>query len=305
MGRDVRVAALQLGPIVDEPEKSVEKALRWLDKAAAAKVQLAVFPEFYYPDYSLLLGLKGLGDNAYDGQLKRLKSSAETIPGPVSDRIAKKAKEHGMHVVFCMLEKDEKRDVFYSASVLLSSRGRVLNVHRKTVLSPGLETPLLDAGNEFNISKTEIGAIGQLICADASCPESARILAIKGAEIICLSVGFFYETRGGREVKVRYLEECHGSRSRAIDNSAFLVTSNLAGWLRSFEFFGKSRIVGPMGDVLAQGGEGADREMIVTADINLDETSAENQLVFRMIDRRRPEIYGEIVQLDRGARQSG
>lgn len=295
MARNVRVAAVQIGSIVNEPAKTMDKALSWLDKAAAAGVRLAVFPEFYYPDYSLLLGLKGLTGKDYKEQLAKLKSLAEPIPGCTSELVAKKAKEHGMYVVFTMLEKVEKSNSLGSASILLSPQGDVLNVHRKTVLTPELETPILTPGDEFNVSETELGSIGQLICADAACPESARILAIKGAEIVCLSAGFFYDAKGGREVKVRYLEECHGSKSRAIDNSIFLVTANLAGWLRSFEFFGKGRIVGPMGDILAQGGEGVDREMLVVADIDLDETSPENQLVFRMIDRRRPEIYGEIV----------
>ena len=287
---------MQIGPIVDEPSKTVDKALKWLDKAATAGVKLAVFPEFYYPDYSLLLGLKGLAGKAYEAQLATLKSLAEPIPGPTSDRVASKAKKHGMHVVFTMLERIEKTDGLYSASVLLSSRGEVLNIHRKTILTQELETPILTPGDAFDVSETELGLIGQLVCADSSCPESARILAVKGADIICLSVGFFYDVRGGREVKVHYLEACHGSRSRALDNSVFLITANLVGWLRSFEFFGRSRILGPMGDILAQGAEGADREMLVVADLDLEEISPEKQVVFRMIDRRRPEIYGKICE---------
>lgn len=296
MARHVRVAAVQIGPTMDEPSKNVDKALRWLDRAASAGVQLAVFPEFYYPDYSLLLGLKGLTGKAYEQRLAILKSLAEPIPGPSCQRVAEKAKEHGMHVVFTMLEKSQKGDSLHSASVLLDSQGDVLNIHRKSILTPQLETPILTAGDEFNVSETELGRIGQLICADSSCPESARVLAIKGAEIVCLSVGFFYEIKGGREVKVHYLEACHGSRSRALDNSIFLITSNLAGWLGTFEFFGKSRILGPMGDILAQGEEGAAREMLVVADLDLEELSPEKQVVFRMIDRRRPETYGEICK---------
>jgi len=296
MARHVRVAAVQIGPTLDEPSKNVDKALLWLDKAASAGVQLAVFPEFYYPPYSLLLGLSGLTGKVYDQRLNRLRSLAEPISGPTCQRVAEKAKEHGMHVVFTMLEKGQKGDSIYSASVLLNAQGDVMNVHRKTILTPELETPILTAGDAFKVSETELGRIGQLICADSSCPESARVLAIKGAEIICLSVGFFYDVKGGREVKVNYLEACHGSRSRALDNSIFLITSNLAGWLGTFEFFGKSRILGPMGDILAQGGEGADREMLVVADLDLEELSPEKQIVFRMIDRRRPETYGEICK---------
>ena len=296
MPRTIRAAAMQIGSIVDEPSQTLDKALQWLDRAAAAGVKLAVFPEFYYPDYSLLLGLPRFTGRKYEAQLKRLKLLAEPIPGPTSDRVARKAKEHGMHVVFTMLERVEETDRLYSASVLLSSQGEVLNIHRKTILSPELETPILTPGDSFNVSETELGLIGQLVCADSSCPESARILAIKGAEIICLSVGFFYDVRGGREVKLHYLEACHGSRSRALDNSIFLVTANLAGWLRSYEFFGRSRILGPMGDILAQGAEGADREMLVVADLDLEELSPEKQVVFRMIDRRRPEIYGKICE---------
>jgi predicted amidohydrolase len=297
----MKVAAIQTGPIEGEPERTLERACEWLDQAAAEGVRLAVFPESYYPGSHLLkLGKKN--PEKYDEYFARYRALAETIPGATSRRIAEKAREHWMHVVFTMLELGTGGRL-HNASVLFDHLGQVLNVHRKTILTPNVETPEFSPGNEFNVTHTTIGNIGQLICADSSCPESSRILAIKGAQILCLSMGGFRVEVNGREVMGSVMDLCHASRTRAVDNSLFLVVANLSCKIGTFEYFGKSRILNYLGEILAMGSEGIHKEELVTAEIDPDELA---RLPLKLMSRRRPEIYQEILLTnEEAARISG
>jgi predicted amidohydrolase len=288
----VKVAAIQTAPIPAQPEKTVERALHWLDRAGAEGVKLAVFPEMYYPGYYLFKMAK-IQRERYDELMGKFNSLAEPIPGETSRRIGEKAKQHAMHVVFTMLEKDENNN-FHNASVLLSSQGELLNIHRKAILTPDVETPEIRPGNQFNVTQTELGNIGQLICADSCGPESSRILAIKGAQIICLSMGGFRVMWKGRDMMGPVIMDlCHASRTRAVDNSLFLIVANLSCQIGGYEYIGKSRVINYLGDILAMGAEGPDKEELVVAEIDVEELAA---IPLKMIARRRPEIYGEILQ---------
>lgn len=292
----INVAAIQSGPVEGDPGKTVQHALDWLDQAQARDVRLAVFPEIYYPGYGVLLAAKAQPDR-YEEHMAEARRLAEPVPGPTVDRISAKARQHGMHVVFTLLEKGQQ-GALHNASVLISPRGDILNVHRKTILTPGVETPELTAGCELRVTRTEIGAIGQLICADSSCPETSRILAIKGAQILCLSMGGFRVRWKERELMDLLIEHSHCSRTRAVDNSVFLVMANLTCTASGFEFFGKSRIIDFYGDVLAAASEGTDREELLVAGIDVDELSA---LPMKLISRRRPEMYQEILLTNEAA----
>ncbi|RJP68705.1 MAG: carbon-nitrogen hydrolase family protein [Candidatus Abyssobacteria bacterium SURF_17] len=286
----MKVAAFQTGPIEGAPEQTVQRALQLLDRAGEQKVKLAVFPESYYPGSHLLKLAKNNPDR-YDALFSQFKALAEPVPGPTSSRISDKAREHGMHVVFTMAELGPNGRL-YNASVLIDHQGQVLNVHRKTILTPTVETPEFTPGNEFNVTDTSIGNIGQLICADSSCPESSRILAIKGAQIVCLSMGGFRVEVNGRDMMGAVMDLCHASKTRAVDNSIFLIVANLSCRIGAFEYFGKSRIINYLGEVLAMGSEGPDREELVIAEIDVDDLA---MLPLRMMSRRRPEIYKEIL----------
>jgi predicted amidohydrolase len=68
----------------------------------------------------------------------------------------------------------------------------------------------------------------------------------------------------------------------------------MAGQSGDLEFFGMSRIIDPQGIVLAQGEEGGEHQQLVIADIDLDLDRGD--LPFRLIDRRRPDLYEEILK---------
>ncbi len=291
-----KAAAVQTGPIEGDPEGTLQRSLDWLDKAGARDVKLAVFPELCYPGYNPLLAAKAQPER-YEELIQVLKSLGEPIPGPATDRLSRKAQKFGMHIVFGLMESGEGGKL-HNSSVLIGAKGDILSVHRKTILTPGIETPELTPGDELKVTETELGVIGQLICADCSCPETSRILAIKGAQILCLCMGGFRVRWKERELMGPVMEYSHASRTRAVDNSIFLVMANQTCTASGFEFIGKSRIINYYGDLLATGSEGTENEELLVAEIDPDELA---ELPLKLISRRRPEIYGEILLPNREA----
>jgi predicted amidohydrolase len=286
----LRVAAIQTCPIEGDREATYQKAETLLDDAAAKGVQLAVLPEGFFHGYSAVTDAKKHGDAA---ELERVLTSFESIPGPTTERMAAKAREHGMVIAFGMLVNGENGEKPSNASVLIDSTGEIVNVHRKVHLTPVIEAPDFKPGNDFAVSDTTIGCIGNMVCADFSLPETTRILAIRGAQIVCGSLAAFYGDNPERRLGVlqMYLNS-HASPSRAIDNSLYLVMANMCGWNAGYEFFGRSRIIAPSGEILAEGDEGSDKEQIVVADIELGSVG---ELQFRLIERRRPDLYEAIL----------
>ncbi len=286
----IRVAAVQTCPVEGDVDATLERADRLIDEAAAAGAQLVVLPEGYFYGYAAVAGAKQAGD---DDELQRVLTSFESIPGPTTERMAEKAREHGIVLVFGMLVNGENGAKPSNVSVLMDRDGSIVNVHRKVHLTPVLEAPDFQPGDDFAVAETALGPMGNMVCADFSLPETTRILAIRGARIVCGSLAAFYadspERRHG--VLQMYLNS-HTSPARAIDNSIYLVMANMCGWNAGFEFFGRSRIIAPDGTVLAEGGEGSDQEGIVVADLDVDATDA---LPFRLIERRRPDLYEALL----------
>lgn len=287
----VRVAAVQIGPIEGDPEATVAKAEHWLDKAGEAGVQLAVFPEGYLPGYTEIQEAKQSGS---EDALAEVLGSLEPIPGAATDRIAAKAREHETLVAFGMLARGENGGRPTNVSVLFGTDGSIVNVHRKVHLTPAYEAPDFDSGAEFNVTDTPIGPLGNMVCADFTLPETSRVLAIKGARILCGSVAAFYLPPPEPRENLRHLYDySHTSPTRALDNSVFMVMANMCGINAGLEFFGLSRIIAPSGKILAQGAEGAGNEELVIADLDL--ADLDGGMPFRMIDRRRPDLYGDLL----------
>ena len=287
----IRAAAIQLCPVDYNPESTLQKAEEYLEKAARDGVELAVFPEGYLPGFAAIREAKQSDDPE---DLVRVLNELDPVPGPSTERIAKLAKQHEMVIAFGMLACAEAAEKPTNVSVLIDSNGEIVNIHRKVHLTPTIEAPDFTSGVEFAVSETGIGKLGNMICADFSLPETTRILSIKGAETLCGSfAGFYVDPPGVRGSVMQLFANSHVSPSRAIDNSVNLVMSNMVGKTGDLEFFGMSKIIDAEGNVLAQAGEGEGSEEVLIAD--LPDSSELRDLPFRLIDRRRPDLYGEIL----------
>jgi predicted amidohydrolase len=133
--------------------------------------------------------------------------------------------------------------------------------------------------------------IGLLICYDLRFPEPMRVLALDGAQIILLptawpaSAGFYPD----------FL-----ARARAAENGVYLLAANRVGQERGHAFLGRSLIVGPDGEVVAEAS--TEGETMLIADLDLARSDAKHR-VFEpgeyevdLLADRRPELYGRLIE---------
>jgi predicted amidohydrolase len=125
---------------------------------------------------------------------------------------------------------------------------------------------------------TSVGRIGVFICYDLRFPELARRLAVEGAEIIVVPG----EWPKPREEHWRTL-----LRARAIENQLFVVAANCCGVTGKLDFFGSSLIIGPKGELLAEGGY-EPAELVATLDFAEMQAWREQISCFK---DRKPEFY--------------
>jgi len=144
---------------------------------------------------------------------------AESIPGPSSDHFCQLARQHGLHIVVGLLERDEH--LVYNAAVLIGPRGNIIGKYRKVTLPRDELAKGVAPGHEYPVFDTEFGKVGMMICYDGFFPEVARQLTNNGAEVIA------YPVWGGIPELVS---------ARAIENQVFVVSSSYSDDLLSAVF---------------------------------------------------------------------
>ncbi|MFD1809239.1 nitrilase-related carbon-nitrogen hydrolase [Gemmobacter lanyuensis] len=184
---------------------------------------------------------------------------------------------------------------FFNSVAMVDADGRVLGVYRKSHIpqGPGYEEKFYFSPGDtgFRVWETAAGRVGVGICWDQWFPESARSMALLGAEVL------LYPTAIGSEPpNPAYDSQPHWEmtqRGHAAANVMPLVASNRIGREvapegRDVTFYGSSFIAGPSGDLLAKASR--DGEEVLTATVDLDEIAALRRSwgVFR---DRRPDLY--------------
>ncbi|HWA86458.1 MAG TPA: carbon-nitrogen hydrolase family protein, partial [Opitutus sp.] len=206
---------------------------------------------------------------------------AQTIPGPYTNILSERAKKYHCYAIASLLERDG--DLFYNTAVLIDREGRIVGKYRKVHLAMAESEAGLTPGNDFPVFETDFGRIGILICWDNWFAESARILRLKGAEIL-----FFPLAGDGSEQHWDAV-----SRARAMDNGLFFVSSGTVS--------DASRIITPNGDVVAEA-RGDFAYVLAEVDLNqewrlkylsFDHATGEAKSVY--FTERRPETYGALL----------
>jgi predicted amidohydrolase len=164
--------------------------------------------------------------------------------------------------------------------VLINSNGEVEGVYRKIHLWD-IERSYFTPGKRFEVFKTKFGKIGLGICYDLEFPESARALALKGAQII------FYSSAQpepmGNHVDA-YI------KSRAGENCLYVCHSNRTGREDKMTFFGQSQIVSPWCEVLARKDSGTGLA-IAKIDLSLIKRLSKKKLPY--LRQRMPSTYAK------------
>jgi N-carbamoylputrescine amidase len=179
----------------------------------------------------------------------------------------------------------------YNTAVAVTGQG-VLGVHRK-VHQPLGEGASYAAGSTFEAFDTPVGRIGMMICYDKAFPESARALAVDGAEIICcMSAWPAARTHTAPDLADdRWTKRFDlFDQVRALENQVLWVSANQSGTFGSLRFVASAKVVGPGGDVLATTGV-AEGVAYATVDLSQSLAGARGGM-FHLRDRR-PDAYLE------------
>lgn len=235
---------------------NLEKMKKMIAQAAQVGNEMIVFPELALSGYEC------------DEGFKMHEATAETIPGPATEEMAKVAAEHDVYVIFGLPERDkDKPKARYISTAVVGPEG-ILGAYRKIHLSePPMfsESLCFSPGREVPVFETRYGLIGIQICYDFWIfPELTRILALKGAILVINTTG-----SPSGPGKSYYLTTM--TAARAAENGIYVASANLVGKEVKTSYFGHSSIAGPAPPrrvkLYAEGGED---EEIVSATLNLE-----------------------------------
>lgn len=208
------------------------------------------------------------------------------LDGPELRKVAELAGDMVVCVGLCEAGPEGSR---FNTAACVHGDG-VLGVHRK-VHQPVGEDRVYRAGDTFAAFDTPVGRLGMLVDYDKTFPESARTLALDGAEVIaCLSAWPTSITnRAPRMADDRQsrLFDLY-DRSRAAENQVVLVSANQTGSMGRMRFLGQAKIVGPDGEVLARTWAKAG---IATAELDVGAAVGAARRTLSHLTERRPDTY--------------
>ena len=217
------VAALSLTPTAWEKEANLAKFERYAREAAGRGAQVIVAPEGYLEGY---VGNQhrtpGLTQERYAAE------AAEPLDGPLLNRVRALAKELR---VYLMLGFAEKRDgKVFNTAVMFSPAGAVASRYSKSHTMN--DEPFNTKGSSFPVTKTEFGQWGTLICFDRQVPETARLLALQGADTIFVPAWGGYGEMNDLMMRVRAYENgvnlafVHPNRALLIDSGGKVIAES-------------------------------------------------------------------------------
>lgn len=203
---------------------------------------------------------------------------------------------HGRVFVF-----ERANNALFNSLVMIDADGSILGTYRKTHIpdAPGYsEKYYFNPGDKgFPVWDTKHARIGALICWDQWFPEPARILALKGAELLLYPSAIGSDLDSTDIVALRHWHNV--MRGHAAANILPVIASNRIGTEQGargkIRFFGSSFIADHRGELIGECDE--ESESVLVCDIDL-KTSNEYRLTWNLFRDRRPEIYAEILTLD-------
>jgi 5-aminopentanamidase len=261
----MRVGYLQFNPTFGETKRNLDFVS---DHVRRAECDLLVLPELFNTGYQFISEQEAV-------------SLAEDIPsGPTTERLLNLASTYRMHIVAGLAERAQGRT--YNSAILVGPSG-VLGVYRKIHLFSEENLWFAPGDTGFPVYDIGMARIGLMVCFDWFYPESARTLALKGADIIAHPSNLV-------------LPHCPDAMiTRCLENRVFAVTCNRIGSEErggkdKLSYIGRSEIVGPTGKIFKR----ARRNQVELGVVDIDPTEARDKKINSYNDLlagRRPVHY--------------
>lgn len=262
----VRIAVAQIEPRITDQSWNTQQIENSLKRASESGTEVLVIPELANSGYVFR-------------EMREATGSAETIPNGKISTILKEWSESDRLVVAGICEK--KDDLLFNSAVVFGG-GEHLTTYRKIHLFDR-ESEWFEAGDvEPPVVEYNGYRYGVMICFDWAFPEMARILALKGAQVILHPANLV-------------LPYCFDAMvTRSIENKIFTITANRIGDERDVKFTGMSQVTGPKGERLLQ--LTPDKNEIGHVDI--DPIIADNKMITKrndVLSDRKPHLYDRLV----------
>ena len=265
MARKLKVGIIQQANTPDLHENLMNLA-RSIEACASHGAELVVLQELHNTLYFC------------QTENTRLFDLAEPIPGPSTGFFSELAASLNIVLVTSLFEK-RAPGLYHNTAVVFDKDGSIAGKYRKMHIpddpayyekfyfTPG------DLG--FNPIQTSIGKLGVLVCWDQWYPEAARLMALKGAELLIYPTAIGWESTDTDDEKMRQLNAwVIAQRAHAVSNGLPLISVNRVGHepdpskqTNGILFWGNSFVAGPQGEILAQAANDRPENMVVEIDM--------------------------------------
>ncbi len=275
MSRELTIGIAQITSAADRAA-SLELSLEAAGELFGRGAGLVVLPEVIVPGYRL--------------EREYLEAGAEPLDGPVTRAWHELAVKANGYLAAGFCERDGER--LYNTAVLIGPGGIALHyrkLHRfageKEVFTPG------DLG--LPVAHTDVGVIGLCVCYDLRFVETVRILALQGAELVCVPTAWLPGFDQQRCDPEGYCPQARGAVLQANLDQVHIACASQAGAAHGLDFLGSSIVCDPYGAVSLGPLTGDEPELaLVTIDLDAVAQAHDRGALINPFEDRRSDVYG-------------
>lgn len=253
-----------------------------------------------------LIVLQELHNSLYFCQVEDVNNFdlAEPIPGPSTQMFGELARQYGVVIVTSLFER-RAPGLYHNTAVVIERDGTIAGKYRKMHIpddpayyekfyfTPG------DLG--FKPIDTSVGRLGVMVCWDQWYPEAARLMALRGAELLIYPTAIGYALSDEPDEQQRQRRAWQTvQRGHAVANGLPVVTVNRVGFepdpsgqTGGIQFWGTSFVAGPQGELFYEASEDEEESIIVSIDM---EHSEQVRRWWPFLRDRRIDDYAEITK---------
>ena len=253
-----------------------------------------------------LIVLQELHNSLYFCQVESVDNFdlAETIPGISTEYFGKLAKELGVVIVTSLFER-RTAGLYHNTAVVIERDGSIAGTYRKMHIpdDPAYYEKFYFTPGDIGFLPidTSVGRLGVLVCWDQWYPEAARLMALRGAEMLVYPTAIGYESTDNEAEQQRQREAWTTvQRGHAVANGLPVVAVNRvghepdpSGQTNGIQFWGSSFVAGPQGEMLFRASSTDEERAVIDVDLKHSE---QVRRWWPFLRDRRIDEYGDIIR---------
>ncbi|MGV1773099.1 N-carbamoyl-D-amino-acid hydrolase [Agrobacterium vitis] len=303
MSRFINLACAQMGPIARTDSRAVvvKRQIALLREAKSRGADFVVFPELAFTTFfpRWLLSDQAEIDSFFE----------RDMPGPETQPLFDAAKDLGIgfYIGYAELAEEEGQTRRFNTAIIVDTMGEIVGKYRKIHL-PGHAEPVEGRASQhlekryfepgdlgFPVWRTLDGIIGMCICNDRRWPETYRVMALQGAELVCVGYNAPDDHTGVFDFdQLTGFHHQLSLQAGAYQNATWVAAAAKGGCEEGSNMIGLSMIVAPSGQIVAMASSTGDE--LISARCDLDMGTLYKRTIFDFARHREPSHYGLIVE---------